>query len=945
MTPPRFRTKLSARALQSVAVGALLAGNMLAAPALAADEAADGGADPSIVVTGQRLSTEHAIDEKKESVNVVDVISADDLGKLPDATVADSLARIPGVSTIVNQDTGEGEYVTVRGLSGTYNAVMINGVRVAQTDPSSRDVSLSVLPPYGLAGIRVTKTLTPDQDGDAIGGTIDFRTPTAFDFKKDTTFRLYGAGGFNDRARSADLPSKAYQLQGDFAKRFADNRFGIYVSGNYSVSHGAGQETENDGEWEPNIWRKDSEEPIDQRNMHLPGIDLDYRRVKQTRYGGNFSLDYHSDGGTKLFLHGQISRQELRGTNDVTDYRNRPSARLSQVNPEDRSLAQPEDSIKGQDPTKGNIYNYTTSQIVDVDHDGMITDADRNSSQYWSLNGRSGVWDPKQFQFARNFSVIDQNQTLGTLDLGGETDIGRLHLDGDVSYSFGLRESPDSYSVSYNCDACTYPLNATGIDWVSNDPRFPHPGLPAFAQFVEHDPSLLPFDGASLSKDKQTDRRIDARLNARYEIGGLLDYVKAGLRFARSKRHYDYTPIYDGDFANTPLDGKNMADSGLIEREVNSILHGEYYYGAIFDRQAVERAIEAARAANPDQQPSAEDYLSSDNWSTEKLYAGYAMAHLQYDALQVVAGVRVEHRETSNKFWKDDGDQSGFDRSSNSYTVVLPSITAILRPGSKTVFRAAIWTGYSPPEYGYLSGGESVGRDPGTNEIISISRGNPDLKAARSTNFDVSAEYYPDRASIVSLAAYYKDIRNFIFTNGSQVNANTQNGTIEISQPQNGKGAYVYGIEGALIKQFAGLAAPFDGFGFEGNFTFQHSRGDTGQAYRMGRKIPLINTPNVMYNASLTFQKYGFEAKLSYSYRGKYIESLRDNAVDKWVRPNRSLDFHSRYNFTRYFSMDFDVSNLLDGWKYYTTKGDNPSYQKDYMEPGRNFVLRANLVF
>src|SRR5690606_25532440 len=111
---------------------------------------------------------------------------------------------------------------------------------------------------------------------------------------------------------------------------------------------------------------------------------------------------------------------ELRGTNDVTDYRNRPTARLTQVDIEDTSLAQPEDMIVGRDPSKGAIYGYNTSQIVDVDGDGMITDADANSNKYWSLNGRSGVWNPKAFQFARNFETIDVDQTLGTIELGGE---------------------------------------------------------------------------------------------------------------------------------------------------------------------------------------------------------------------------------------------------------------------------------------------------------------------------------------------------------------------------------------------------------------------------------------------------------------------------------------------------------------------------------------------
>ena len=907
-----------------------------AAPVDAADEAQQG----SIFVNGQRLSTAIAIDEKRKADNVVDVISADDLGKLPDANVADALGRIPGLSVIVNQDTGEGEYVAVRGLSGTYNAVSINGVRVAQTDPSSRDVSLNVLPPNGLSAIRVTKTLTPDQDGDAIGGSIDFRTPTAFDFKDDTIVRLYASGGFNEQARKADEASSTYQGQADFGKRFVDDRFGIFVSVNYGVSHGNGQETENDGEWEPYKWRKDAEESIDERNMHLPGIDLDYRRLKQTRYGGNFSLDFHGDS-TELYLRGQFSRQKLKGTNDLTDYNNIDTPRLTQVNEDDTGLAQPEDMITGRDD-RGNIYGYTTGQIVDDDGDGVITDADRNGSGLWSLNGRSGVWDPRNFEFARNFETIDRNQTLGTINFGGTSRFDRLKLDYDFSYSGGERSSPNSYEVSYACGedpVCVTPQ--TGIDWVSNDPRFPHAGLPDYAQSVERDSSLLAFDGAELSRDKQTDSRVAARLDARYDLDGVLDYVKVGAKFTQSRRKYNNTPVWDGDLLNAD---ESMANSGLVDKEVHSILRGQYYYGDVFDRRAVIDAITAA-AGDPSGLPSETDLLADDKKSTEKVYAGYALAHFTMNSLQAIAGARFERRETHNEFWVDDGDNSAFGTTDRGYTVFLPSLTAIYRPDDRQVYRAAIWTGYSPPEYGYMSAGQSITREPGTGEIIAISQGNPDLKPAKSINADLSAEYYPDDSSLISAGAFYKHIKNFIFTNGSQVNANTQSGRIEISQPQNGETAEIYGLELNLIKNFQGLQAPFDGFGFQGNVTVQKSEASTGQPYRNGDKIRFINTPHLLYNASLTYQKYGVEAKLSYNFRGKFIESLRDNAVDKWVRPNRSLDLHTRYNFTSHFAMDLDVSNILNDYKYYTTKGDNPTYMKDYMEPGRTIILRASYIF
>jgi outer membrane receptor protein involved in Fe transport len=147
------------------------------------------------------------------------------------------------------------------------------------------------------------------------------------------------------------------------------------------------------------------------------------------------------------------------------------------------------------------------------------------------------------------------------------------------------------------------------------------------------------------------------------------------------------------------------------------------------------------------------------------------------------------------------------------------------------------------------------------------------------------------------------------------------------------------------VKTLQGLAAPFDGFGVEANLTVQRSRAETGIPYRAGRKIRFVNTPHLLYNAALTYQKYGIEAKLSYTYRGKYIESLRDNAVDKWVQNSQSLDLHTRYNVSHHLAVDFDIGNLLNDYRYYTTKGDNVGYMKDYLETGRTFLLRGSYSF
>ncbi|MDQ1154368.1 TonB-dependent receptor [Brevundimonas sp. SORGH_AS_0993] len=853
-----------------------------------------------VVVTGQRLSTANAIEAQRRSGVVSSVISSDDLGKLPDANVADALARAPGINVVVNQETGEGEYVSVRGLAGTFNAYSINGVRVALTDPDSRKMSMTVLPPNGLKSITVSKTLTPDMDGDAIGGSVNFQTPTAFDFAKSVA-RAFLSYGINDRAQEQGEKDGVGQVQLDFASRLpSDSRFGAFVSLNYGKSNGLNEETENDGEWEPYRWRRNSTEEIDARSMYLPGIDLDYRRIEQERFGGNFSFDYRGDRHD-FYLRGQYSRLERTGTNDYTDFRSRKTKRLQQVDLEDVSLIQPDKAVVGYG-AKGRIYGYTTAQIKDFDGDGLITDADRgSSSSYWSLFGRSGVWKPETFQFARTFQTLDQTSTLGTINLGGQSRLNRLTLDYDLSYSAGEKGGPDNYSVSYNCDACSAPFTQTGLLWSSYDPRFPMPQLPAFAQSAPNDPDLLPYDGGGRSSDKQTDARTAFRFDAIYDMEGVVRHLKAGVKVLRSEREYDSTPIWGGSFDKTPLAGKTLAQSGLIDREVPTVLNGRYYYGAILNRDRVTAAIEAAQKANPISYSYA-DLNSGDKRGQETIYAGYGLASFQFDALDVIAGVRVEHTEVTNTNWIEDGAQADFGDTNSHYTNVLPGITAVYRPSETFVYRGAIWTSFSRPEFSNISRGVSIGRAaprPGQTlgDIVSISRGNPDLKPAEALNLDVSAEYYPDRSSLVSIGVFHKKIDHFIFTNGSAVDADTQEGTITVTQPKNGETARITGVELNLIKSFEGMAAPFDGFGVEANLTRQVSEAETGLDYRHGRPISFIQAPDLIYNASLTYQKYGFEARLSYQYQGAYIEDLRDNSIDKWVQPNKSLDFHSRYTF------------------------------------------------
>ena len=125
-----------------------------------------------VVVTGQAKGQMDAINRQLASKSLKNVVSSDRIQELPDANAAESVARIPGVT--IKREGGEGNKVVIRGLSPKYNAVTVDGTRLASTDPDDRSTDLSMISQYMLDGIELTKAGTPDNDGDVLGGTVNF---------------------------------------------------------------------------------------------------------------------------------------------------------------------------------------------------------------------------------------------------------------------------------------------------------------------------------------------------------------------------------------------------------------------------------------------------------------------------------------------------------------------------------------------------------------------------------------------------------------------------------------------------------------------------------------------------------------------------------------------------------------------------------------------------
>ncbi len=178
----------------------------------------------AVIVTAQAEGQIAAINQQISSLTIKNVVSAARIQDIPDANAAESVGRLPGVS-IVRSD-GEGQKVTIRGLSPKYNVMMVNGVRMESTDRDDRSVDLNMIAPNILSGIEVTKVLTADMDADAVGGTVDLKIGNAREAFHGN-FSLQG--GYASLANTE--PYGNYRVNGPVSNRYFTNKLGLQLSG------------------------------------------------------------------------------------------------------------------------------------------------------------------------------------------------------------------------------------------------------------------------------------------------------------------------------------------------------------------------------------------------------------------------------------------------------------------------------------------------------------------------------------------------------------------------------------------------------------------------------------------------------------------------------------------------------------------------------------------
>jgi TonB-dependent receptor len=223
-----------------------------------------------------------ALNRERTSDNILNVLPSDVIRSLPNANIADAVGRLPSVT--LERDEGEGKYVQVRGTEPRLNNVTVDGINVPAPEATVRQVKLDTIPADIVEAVEVNKTLSANQDADAIGGSVNLVTKTAGELP---TLTLEGIGGFTPIVDTRYIG----QVDGTFGQRFgAQKKLGILIGASYDYN-GRGI---------------DDIEPSPDPNHVIPyydSMDLREYRYQRTRYGFGGSIDYKLKEGSGLYFH------------------------------------------------------------------------------------------------------------------------------------------------------------------------------------------------------------------------------------------------------------------------------------------------------------------------------------------------------------------------------------------------------------------------------------------------------------------------------------------------------------------------------------------------------------------------------------------------------------------------------------------------------------------
>ncbi|MCJ2185784.1 TonB-dependent receptor [Novosphingobium beihaiensis] len=902
----------SSAAAVSALVAGLLATPLHAQTADAEQQKKEKDAQASaIVVTGYRSSNTATIEAKRSAVGITDSIAQDQAGLLPDLTIAQVAQRIPGLALVPDFGTSNdrspdlAESVMIRGIGSAYNLVTIDSLPLATTSSDSRGARIELLPPSFVSRIDAIKTITANLDPHALSGQLDLITASAFDTGK-TTLVARASIGDNSTAGSLDVDQgQNVRADATFSSTFGQNHdFGIVVSGSFSKYYSSN---------------------YDQK----PGaVDSSYRL-------------YDNDTG-----------EEIDDYNDLGNTNGYPTAARNQIFIYDDNVTRGSGVMKLEynpgKATYASIYTGYFYQKEDEIRNEYLASADTGTVPA-NQTATSGEWARGK----TSLGYSHQPQKRETFVVSGMLD---QDLGGPLAGH--LRATHSRARLNTIRDRSKFGTSTSAEGGFSYDLSRGYPVLSFYDPAYDNDP-------ANYTEGYIQHITQRAAQNLTF-VGGNLDY-----NFGADDRGFGFN--VGGSFQNTDQSYDEGRESGkLLDAEGNKRTMVDFVRGVtepttdpdvdfLFIDDAAYRTAWAA-AGYPSTDDNSDDDISDDYQLNEKVTAAYAEAAYRTDSFYIRAGLRYDKTKTDIDLWSQDDNLPAEPNSAAqyvrtnrkaSYDYLLPSVIASYDFGNGVIVRAGYSKTIGRPNYNYYAIGESIGLPEDSEEnYISITRGNPDLKPRTSNNFDLSLEWYPTPGSMISIAGFYKDIKNLIFMqnitqDGFEYEGETY--TARISTPMNSHAASVKGIEVGLRQDMHDLAPGFlRNFVVAANATFIDGEQTVIQSDESIRQVNgLEGQPKFLANATVSYETERFGASVAYNYVDDYLKSINEDSqvFDIFSKHRGEISAQVRYTILDGVTIIAEGQNLAKSNIEYYRKMPSGRLVAERSQKGRVLWLGVNCRF
>jgi TonB-dependent receptor len=851
-----------------------------------------------VVVTGIRQSNNTAIRSKRAAVNVVDVISANDVQALPDSTIVEALRRVPGMSVLPIGDNeharDEAATPVIRGLGPVYNNVTIDGMQIASpgtpqgTEGStSRGVRLDILPSSMISELQVTKTFTPDLDPNSIGGAINLKTRSAFDPGGKRFFTLEGGlGHASDTGHPRPQDDVGYRLIGTASTTFgADDRFGVVVSGNYQRLENYTDAHMTTDTAYYNFYNDAGQLVNNGASTANAGFGNGYAVPQQDKYW------YVQNRRSRYGLTGKL---EARPTDTLYAFvqggfyyfNDREVRNEAIINPNDTSRVFDQTATTGRFPVASVELGYADLDIV--------------SRTRLGIGGFD--WKP------------DDRQTLS-----GRVSYSRATYDESLNYfkynSTIVRAAPGTANVR------TVPIAANGFTYdTSNfDQSFAiAPG--AYNNLATYSLSYWRPDGSRKIDDDIWQGRLDYAFNQGADDRGL--GFSAGGTY--TKDSFDFAVNRTQFVPNTLAPALGLADAA---GPLNAPLR---YNASGIDLITIDPAKALAQVqavpAGGLNQTDTRAFNAQDNFGhDEKIGAAYAALSFRSDRIDARAGVRYDRtRQTTDSTILASGAYQPL-RTRSTYDFLLPSALVTWHATPAIDLRGAFSQTIGRPGYDAYAARSSISfaqeSDLGNGDAqnVSVSVGNPGIKPRRSTNFDLAADWqFGERyGGILSLALFDKEIKDEIFAERS-IGYDAPDGTFyrnaSVVRPANAAKSRVRGAElNAIVNSLEVIHPALKGFGVAGNVAYLDGALNIVTATGGKRRIGgLVGQPHYTANGQFFYSAHGLELRAAYNRQGRSVRAVNTAAAwqDLYWSARQQVDLSARYDVTPSISLTAQASNI-----------------------------------